>query len=340
MEEEKRGCLKIHQFVCLFFILIRSGVIFAHEGHSHTSTPSISSGLNSIDLASAVESPLTFSFKTRLGYEEGQYSALAPAVYSHFGDDQMGTNLSYKYRFRSFSNQAVADGTDYDNNHKFSANLKKTISEKYKFSALGETEQNKSNTLSRSMNNYDYYSISATLANSISTESTASLGYQYSKRNYPNGTYAIPIPQQGSVGEPISPVEPISSPDEVTKLGVSDAEHDIIISSNSILGRKTLNLEARYAINYSTFKSRQYQARALKVGVDSSLWKKATLLLSQSIEARDYIGSKQELYISELNLVHELGPKLSLLGLARYNQINILAARYWWEGYAQLQLIF
>lgn len=335
MGEELRLFLSTYLFFLMSF-----EVALAHEGHSHASTPSISSGLSSVDLASAIESPMTFSFKSRLGHEDGQYSALMPGIYSYFGDDQMSTNLSYEYRFRNFSNQSTAGGVDYDNSHKFSTNLKKTISEKYKFLALAEAEQNKSNTPSRSVNNYDYYSISTTLTNLVSTESSASLSYQYSTRNFPNGTYAIPIPHQGLVGEPISPTDSTSAPDEIIKFGVSDAEHGFLLSGSSALGESTLSLEARYAINYSNFKSRQYNARALKVGVDSSLWKKATLLFSQSAESRNYSASKQELYTSELNLVQELGPKLSLLGLVRYNQINILAARNWMEGYAQLQLIF
>lgn len=322
----------------LNFTLIEKGV--AHEGHSHGSTPSTRTSPNSLDLASSIQNPLTFSLKARVGAEDSQYYSYTPGLFSYFGDEQVSTSLSYEFRFRDYSSLSGPENKDYDNNHKVSAHFSKYLTEDYKFSALGEGEQNRANTALRAVNNYNNLTVSASLLKTFDTQSSGSLTYQYGTKSYPYGTYSIPLPHQTRIGESISPSEATPTADEATKQGVEDAEHDFAVAGSMSLGPRTVSVESRYILNFSNVKTRKFTGQAVKASIDSPLWKRATLFVSQGIESRSYENDKQEILISELNLLQEINPKLSAIGVARFNQVSQLTARNWWEGYAQLQIVF
>jgi len=330
--------IKSVPFLLLLLILQISTNVLAHEGHSHSSTSISSTSSQTLDIASTVESPLTLSIKTRLGYENESYGGVAPAIYSYFGNEDINAKLAYEYRYREFSSNDKVAPPKRENNQHVVLTISKSISEDIRFFIPIEFEQNQ--LINASSSDYEFTIINPTILIKGDRDVNYGFGYSYTLRNYPNGTLSVPLFNQSGSSEPITPSDLPSQNVELIQYGVKDAEHDLIANISTPFGKFNLQVEGRYILNYSTVSEREFRGNLIKLGVDSPLWKRATGTLYFSQESRKFNQDSQQINVAEVNIAQELSPKTSIVGIAKYNQIKQLAKKDWIEGYAQLQFIF
>lgn len=115
--------------------------VFAHGGEVHSSAPA-SSSLTKSSFSNNSETPFSVGFKIRSGYEYGAYVGALPSVNSFLGDDELNLNLNYEFQLRQFAADSQTGQTseyqDQDYNNRFSAQVKKSISEKMNYYLTGE----------------------------------------------------------------------------------------------------------------------------------------------------------------------------------------------------------
>lgn len=79
--------------------------VFAHGGHTHSSTPT-STSRTKIGAIGDSESPFSVGFKLRSGYEYGAYIGAMPSLNSFFGGDELSLNLNYEFQLRQFNTES------------------------------------------------------------------------------------------------------------------------------------------------------------------------------------------------------------------------------------------
>lgn len=323
----------------LFF----SSKVMAHGGEVHTSAPA-SSSLTNLTFLSNSESPFSIGFKLRSGYEYGGYIGASPIVSSYFGNDELSLNINYEFQLRQFNSEVQANQTseyqDQDYNNLFSAQIKKTISEKMNFYLSGEYGLKQAVRLARMINDYNYYALSSSLAYQLENKWFLTGGYLYGIRQFPNGTYTVPSGSPTGVGEPISPSEQPSASKEVTLSGVTDNSTALTLTYGGELGQQVLNLEGKFITNNSDLNLRQYNGQSIKLAIEKMLFARVYTQLSYGIENRVFSARVDKINRTEVSLQKELSARMTLLGLARNTQLISKESTSTWEGYAQLQYAF
>jgi hypothetical protein len=328
-------------YIILFTVF--SSKVMAHGGEVHSSAPS-SSSLTKSNFSSNSESPFSVGFKLRSGYEYGVYVGALPSVNSYFGSDELNLNLNYEFQLRQFNSESQVNQSseyqDQDYNNRFSAQVKKTISEKMNFYLGGEYGLNQAVRLARMINDYNYYALNSSLTYQLQNEWSLAAGYLYGVRQFPNGTYTVPTGSSTGIGEPISPTEQPSAGQEVTLSGVTDNSTAMTISYGGELGQQILNFEGKYTINNSDLNSRKYNGQSIKLAMEKMLFARIYAQLSYAIENRVFSERVDKINSTEIGLQKELSARMTVLGLARNTQLTSQESISTWEGYAQLQYAF
>lgn len=327
----------------IFLFTIFSLKAFAHDGHSHSSTPSSSSRAKIGSIGDS-ESPFSVGFKLRSGYEYGAYIGALPSLNSFFGGDELSLNLNYEFQLRQFNTEPqasqVSDYQDQDYNNRFLVQVKKIISEKMSFNLTGEYELNQAVRLARMINDYNYYALNSSITYQLKNEWSLAAGYLYGVRQFPNGTYTVPSGSSTGIGEPISPTDQSSTNAAVTLVGVTDNPNEMVLSYGGELGEQTLNFEGKYSINNSDLSSRRYNSQTIKLAIEKMLFARIFAQLSFAIESRTFSERVDKINSTEIGLQKELSARMTVLGLARNTQLTSEESTSTWEGYAQLQYAF
>lgn len=322
-------------------ILISSlgSFVLAHNGHSHSSSPAGSSRTK-FGSSSDNESPLSLSFKVRSGYEYGNYMAGLPSINSYFGEDELNLNLNYEFQIRQFSSEQQSEYQDQDYNNHFTAQVKKSISDKVSFSLTGEYVLNQAVRVARMINDNTYTGLNAVAEYRLENEWTLAGGYLFSMRQFPNGTYLVPTSSPTGVGEPITPNEQPTINEPITLAGVTDNLNELSMSIGGDVGSQTINFEGKYILNNSDLGSRKYTAQAFRVALEKMLFARIFAQISYSTESRTFADRTDTVGATELGLQRDLSARMSVLAIARNIQLTSQASGSLWEGYAQLQYTF
>ena len=330
----------------LFFILSTLFINFtvsAHGGHEHSSAPS---GTSKAKFAGASdnENPFAIGVSIRSGYEFGSYVGVLPTISSFFGGDELGLNLNYEFLARQFNDakqtESVPGYEDRDFNNHFTAQLKKSISEKLNLNITGEYELNQAVKIARSINDYSYYAVNSNLIYKLENEWSLTAGFLYGMRQYPNGTYLVPSSSPSGAGEPIVPNQQTTSNEPITLAGVTDNINEVTMLAAGDVGTQTLGLEGKYIINNSDISTRRYNGQALKAKLEKMLIARIFAQISFAFENRTFSDRSDKINTTELGLQKELSARVSVLGIARNTQLISEESSSLWEGYAQLQYVF